>query len=161
MSFTMDLWSIRFSPTPRATLATSSIPRCLAKSKQEGQEKSSCRWQLLFSCLTATSLAFDHFLPFRANLLLQFRSRLRHWREILHPFERTAGIDDSAGVEAFFAWLNSRIEGTAPTTTQNLDGLDWIRPAGQRPNDIERIRGIDIVVDNDDIAAEIGTRMNL
>src|SRR5215510_12419098 len=100
-------------------------------------------------------LTFDHFLPLRANLLLQFRSRLRHWRKILHPFERTAGIDDSAGVEAFFARLNSRIERTAPTTTQNFDGLDGIRATGQRPNNIERIRRIDVVVDNNDIAAEI------
>src|SRR5215510_4450495 len=112
-------------------------------------------------CLTATSLAFDHFLPFRANLLLQFRSGLRHRREIFHPLERTAGIDDSAGVEAFFARLNPWIEWSAPATTQNLDGLDWIRSAGQSPNHIECIGRIDIVIDDDDIAAEIGTGVNL
>src|SRR5215831_3341394 len=100
-------------------------------------------------------LTFDHFLPFCANLLLQFRGGLRHWREIFHPFERTAGIDDSAGVEAFFARLNSRIERTAPTTTQNFDGLDGIGSAGQSPNHIERIGRIYVVVNDDDIAAEI------
>src|SRR3990167_7585511 len=50
-------------------------------------------------------LSLDHFLPLRPDLLLQLRAGFGHRREVLHPFKRTAGIDDRAGVKALFAGL--------------------------------------------------------
>ena len=92
-------------------------------------------------------------------------------------FSFSSGVDSATGGKSFihsngrqasmtarelklFARLNLRIERAAPAAA-NLDGLDGIRAAGQRPDNIERIGRINILVDDDDIAAEISAGVNL
>src|SRR5262249_58186312 len=70
--------------------------------------------QLPLFYLASNFLAFDYFLPLRANLFPQFRRGLGHRRELFHPFKRAAGVDHGAGVKAFFARMNSVIPGPPP-----------------------------------------------
>ena len=44
--------------------------------------------------LFGTDLPFDDLLPLFPDLLLEFRTGLGNGQEVLHPFKRTAGIDD-------------------------------------------------------------------
>ena len=50
-------------------------------------------------------LPFDNLLPLVVDLLFQLRRRFGYRREVFHPLERPASIDNRARVEAFLAWL--------------------------------------------------------
>src|SRR5437867_5863495 len=100
-------------------------------------------------------LTFDNLLPLFVDLLFQLRGRLGDRRKVLHPLERTAGVDHGAGVETLLARLDARIERAAPAAAQNLDGLHRIGAACQRPEYVEGVGRINIFVDDDDVPAKV------
>src|SRR5712692_684109 len=64
---------------------------------KEKNKKGSCIFTAtLFTLQQNRCLAFDHLPPLRANFIAQLWRRLGHRREVLHPFERTASIDNGA-----------------------------------------------------------------
>src|SRR4051794_32710521 len=57
--------------------------------------------------------------------------------------------------------MNPRVERTAPAAAQDLDGLHWIGPAGQSPQNVKRIGRIDILIDHDYVTAKVCAGMDL
>ena len=74
---------------------------------------------------------------------------------------RTAGVDDHARAEALsFSW-NDRIQRAAPAAPENLHGVHRVGAAAHGPENIVDIEGVDIVIDDNDIPAQIGCALAL
>src|SRR5581483_1174280 len=107
------------------------------------------------------TLPFQHLLPFLADFFLELGARLRDRRKILDPLERPARVDDRARVEALLPGLDARIERPAPAATENLNRLRRIGARRERPEDVESAGRIDVFIHDNDVAAEIGARVDL
>src|ERR1051325_2792946 len=99
--------------------------------------------------------------PLLFRRIEHFLARLGDLGEVLHPFVRTARVDDGARVEALLARVDDRIERAAPAAPDDLDVLHGVRAARHRPHDVVVVAGVDIFVHHDHVAAEIGARVAL
>src|SRR6185295_7331605 len=77
-------------------------------------------------------------------------------RKLIAPFVRARRVNDGSRVKALALGRNGRIQWTAPAASQDIDILR-LGAGRDRPNYIVRVIDIDIVVDDHDIATEIGT----
>src|SRR5678816_641638 len=64
-------------------------------------------------------------------------------------------------VKTFLARLNARIERSAPAAAENFDGLHRIGTAGQGPEHVKRVGRVDVLIDDDHVAAEICAGVDL
>src|SRR5207249_4506492 len=80
---------------------------------------------------------------------------LRNRRKLIFPFVWSAGVDDSAGVMSFSFPRNDGIQWTAPTAPYDFDVRFGIRSRRHGPQNVIGIGHIDVVINNDNIAAEI------
>jgi len=74
---------------------------------------------------------------------------------------RPGRVKDRARIEALLGWMNDRVERPAPTAAQNIDISLGLTAGRHRPDYIVGVRGIDIVVNDHDKAAQVGARMAL
>src|SRR5262249_8361769 len=88
-------------------------------------------------------------------------ARFRYRRKILHPFIRTTSVDNSTRTQSFLPLRNNWIERTAPTSADNLDVLFGIRPRSERPQYVIGIGDLNVVVNHDDIAAQVAAGMTV
>ena len=94
-------------------------------------------------------------LPLRHHRLLPLGADLRRGRKSFAPLKRPAGVDDHARAEALSFSRNDRIERAAPAASKNFRRIYRIGPAAHRPEHIVDVVGVDIVVDDNDVSAQI------
>ena len=95
---------------------------------------------------------------FFLDLLPQLRACACDHGKIRKPLERPTGIDDGARIGRA-CFVEQRIERPAPGAAHKLDVVCGIAARAHRPHHVEQVGGIDIVVDHDDEAPEIGARL--
>src|SRR6185369_11925011 len=95
------------------------------------------------------------------DIFLQLPARAGDRRKVLDPFERPAGVDQRARAEAFFRARDDRVERAAPAASHDVDRLLRIDARTDRPEHVVDVGNIDVVVDDDGVAAEIGAGLAL
>src|SRR4030081_735331 len=110
------------------------------------------------TCL-ATALQ-DPAPPLARNPLL-FGRRSDRGRKLLLPLPWTRRVDDEAAVKTLLAGLNRRIERSAPRAMDDVQAALGIRARAHGPHDLVQVGDVDVLVDDDGDAAEIGARTAL
>ena len=95
---------------------------------------------------------------FSLTCCTQLGARARDHGKILEPLERPAGVDDGARIGRA-CLVEQRIERPAPGAAHKLDVAGGIAARADRPHHVEQVGRIDVVVDHDDEAPEIGRRL--
>src|SRR5712692_5238477 len=116
------------------------------------------RYSLLatrYSLLSPASDLAENLGEFFLHLLRQLRARARDHGEVLQSLERPAGIDDGARIGRALL-VEQRIERAGPRAAHELDVIDGIAARAHRPHHVEQVGRVDVVIDHDHEAAEIG-----
>src|SRR4026209_1736555 len=93
---------------------------------------------------------------FLDHLFLHFFARSRRQWIIFDPLIRSRRVDDGAGAEAFFIFRNHRVKRAAPGAPDKVGVVGWIRTRAHRPHHVVDVVGVDVVVDDDDVTAQVG-----
>src|SRR5579864_4926651 len=105
--------------------------------------------------LVVISLRQD-FAPLCFHRATHFSARLGDRRKFVDPLVGPAAIDYRArGVALFVALADHRIQRAAPTAAYNFDILLGVGACAERPEYIIRVGGIDVVVHDNRVAAEV------
>src|SRR5215475_9190696 len=95
---------------------------------------------------------------FFLDLARELRARARDPGKVLEPLERPAGVDDGARIGRA-RFVEERIERTAPGAAHEIDVNGGVAARARRPHHVEQVGRVDVVVDHDDEAPEIGCRL--
>src|SRR5688500_10427025 len=99
-------------------------------------------------------------LKFFADLVLEFFSESIHRRELIHPFERPASVDQYAigGIATRRALFGRqrRLAHGGPHAFNDVEIFTHMAASGNRPDNVGRIGDVDVVIDNHDELAAIG-----
>src|SRR6267142_3658661 len=105
-------------------------------------------------------LATEQVAELLLRLALDLRARCVHGREVRPPLERTRRVDDRARAVALAVLRDARVERSAPRALDDVDRFDRIRARAHRPDDVVQVHDVDVVVDDDDVAAEVRPGMD-
>src|SRR5206468_580311 len=81
--------------------------------------------------------------------------RLLRAREAVAPLERPRRVDDRAGAEALPVRVDAWVERAAPRARDDVDRLGGLAARADRPHDEFQVHRVDVVVDDDRVAAEV------
>src|SRR5262245_17834033 len=106
-------------------------------------------------CVLGASDPGEKIGEFFLDLASQLGARPRNAGEIRQALERPAGIDDGARIGRA-RLVEQRIERPTPGAAHEFDVICGVAARAYRPHDVEQVARIDVFVDHDDEAAEIG-----
>ena len=106
--------------------------------------------------LSFPDFLFQERLPVARDFVLQLAAGAARFRKLVTPFIRPRRVDDGARIETFFADGNARIERPAPAAPQDFDGVHRLGARADCPDDFLGVGDVDVFIDNDDVASEIG-----
>src|SRR5207247_6170525 len=87
-------------------------------------------------------------------LLRRGRRKLRE-RELVQPLPRPCRVDDRARAEALLVRMDARIERARPRARDDVDRFGRLAARAHGPEDLLEVHDVDIVVDDDRVAAEV------
>src|SRR5438132_11191322 len=93
------------------------------------------------------------------RLALDLGARGVDRREVRLPLPRPGRVDDRPRAVALAVLRDARVERTAPRAFDDVDGLHRVGPRAHGPDDVVEVHHVDVVVDDDDVAAEVRARV--
>src|SRR5258705_12952771 len=114
-----------------------------------------------FCQLSTGDFLFEKFAPIAGDFVFQRAAGAADLGKLFLPLVGPSGIDHRARAVADPIARNARVERPAPCAAQDLDRLNWIGAATERPEKFFRIGNVHVVVDYDDVAAKIRARAAL
>src|SRR5660398_330782 len=91
----------------------------------------------------------------------QFRAGCSHWRKVIYPFEGPTRIDNSPRVVTLLSGWNPGVKRAAPRPLDDIKGLGRVRTWGEGPQNLKGVRGVNVVIHDNNVAPQIRTSMTL